>query len=543
MQVGDVSWPDEDDKSKKGPTPQTDGEGAGRGRRRTAVGAPESGGTGSGGAGGPPGAPPDMPSTDSPAGDWRAADVGLGIDFGTANCRMAIEEKSGWLECIAPSEGTSCMPSAIGLDKNGVTLAGHWAKKLLALQSDRSVTGFKRGFGTVGGVILADQHIELIELTAMLFRKLKADAEARERSIFGAAVVAVPDCFTGESRGDIKAAALRSGFTTVTVIDESQAILTALNEGSPETTGLVAILDVGAGFIKAYALNIGDGVLVTHETVRFGALDIDEQLAEFLVADFEQQQRMPVRDAVAWQRFVNAAQVARHELSAGPSIESARISLPFIVADETGPKHYDRSLSRLEFESINGQLVERACLAMTIVLQRAGIANLSSEQVVLLGEASRCAALEAALRERFGLGLIRPQRYEHCIAFGCAILAAGDKSMRTEDLVDKIKALGEERSELHLKNAMELKYGVQFETLTKEELSSDLRDLFEEPLMRKHKFIPISRHGERVRVAMVDPWNEVSKAAILSASEGRAVEFALCLEDELLNILDLWFRA
>ena len=264
----------------------------------------------------------------------------IGIDLGTTNSCVAVLE-GGEPVVITNAEGNRTTPSVVGFTKDGERLVGQVAKRQAVVNADRTVLSIKREMGTNYTVDIDGKKYSPQEISAIILGKLKADAEAYLGEKVTQAVITVPAYFSDAQRQATKDAGKIAGLEVLRIINEPTAAALAygLDKGENKNQKIL-IYDLGGGTFDVSILEIGDGVfevLATNGNNRLGGDDIDKIIMDYLIADFKRTSGIDLsNDKQALQRLKEAAEKAKIELS---STLKTTVSLLFITADATGPKH------------------------------------------------------------------------------------------------------------------------------------------------------------------------------------------------------------
>ena len=282
----------------------------------------------------------------------------IGIDLGTTNSCVAVME-GGEPVVIANAEGSRTTPSVVGFQKDGERLVGQVAKRQAVANPERTVVSIKRHMGSDYKVKIDDKEYSPQEISAMILSKLKKDAEAYLGESVKDAVITCPAYFSDSQRQATKDAGRIAGLNVLRVINEPTAAALAYGLDKDKTSHKVIIYDLGGGTFDVSILDIGDGVfevLATNGNCMLGGDDFDKRIIDWMVADFKANQGVDLSgDKMAMQRLKEAAEKAKIELS---GMTSTSISLPFITADATGPKHLEMTLTRQKFDAMTADLVQ-----------------------------------------------------------------------------------------------------------------------------------------------------------------------------------------
>lgn len=352
----------------------------------------------------------------------------IGIDLGTTNSVVAVLE-GGEATVIANAEGSRLTPSVVAFAKNGELLVGSVAKRQAVSNPDGTVLSIKRHMGTnfkanIGGKAHTPQ-----EISAFILRKLKQEAENYLGAAVTQAVITVPAYFTDSQRQATKDAGEIAGLEVLRIINEPTAAALAYGvDKSQDHT--ILVFDLGGGTFDVSILELGEGVfevLATAGNNRLGGDDFDQRIVDYLVQEFKKEQGIDLsKDRMALQRLQEAAEKAKIELS---GLLSANINLPFITADQNGPKHLDMTLSRAKFEELTGDLVEKTLGPLRQALSDSKLKASEIDRVILVGGSTRIPAVQAAVKRLVGKEPHKGVNPDEVVAMGAALQAgmiAGD---------------------------------------------------------------------------------------------------------------------
>ena len=347
----------------------------------------------------------------------------IGIDLGTTNSCVAVIE-GGNPTVIANSEGGRTTPSVVGF-KDGERLVGQVAKRQAVANPDRTVISIKREMGTDYKVKVDDKQYSPQEVSAMILSKLKADAEAYLGSPVTQAVITVPAYFNDSQRQATKDAGKIAGLEVLRIINEPTAAALAYGlDKEDKKNQKILVFDLGGGTFDVSILEIGDGVfevLSTNGDTRLGGDDFDNRIMDLLVEDFKNTNGIDLKnDKLAMQRLKEAAEKAKIELS---TLTNTTISLPFITADATGPKHLEYNLSRAKFENMISDLIEKTLTCTRKALSDAKLSAGDINSVVLVGGSTRVPSVVEALEKEIGKTAFKGINPDECVAMGAAIQA------------------------------------------------------------------------------------------------------------------------
>lgn len=347
----------------------------------------------------------------------------LGIDLGTTNsCMAAVQGDQP--EIIPNAEGERTTPSVEAFTKDGERLVGTVALRQTAMNPGRTITSVKRHMGSNWCVGIDGQEFSAPQLSAMVLRKLRADAERYLGQPITDAVITVPAYFTDAQRQATKDAGAIAGLNVLRIINEPTAAALAygLDHGHAQK---VMVYDLGGGTFDVSIIEIGEDVIEVLATAgdnRLGGDDFDARLAKHLTDEFERTNGVDVsRDATAAERIREAARQAKCELS---SLESTTVNLPFLAQDATGPVHLEATVTRAEFDRLTRDLVERTTGPVQQALGDAGIAASELGSVLLVGGSTRIPAVQDHVRSLTGKQPSSSINPDECVAQGAAIQGA-----------------------------------------------------------------------------------------------------------------------
>ena len=347
----------------------------------------------------------------------------IGIDLGTTNSCVAVFE--GGEPIVIPNpEGSRTTPSVVAFSKSGERMVGQVAKRQAITNPDRTIMSIKRDMGSDRKVAIDDKKYSPQEISAMVLQKLKADAEAYLGTTVSQAVITVPAYFSDAQRQATKDAGKIAGLEVLRIINEPTAAALAYGmdkEGSQK----IMIFDLGGGTFDVSLLDISDGVfevLATAGNNRLGGDDFDERVMNWMADTFARENGgIDLRkDKMALQRLKDAAEKAKIELS---GMMTTAISLPFITADATGPKHFEATLTRAKFDELTRDLIEATLVPTRQALSDAGITASEVSKVLLVGGSSRIPAVQEAVKQLIGKDAFKGINPDECVAIGAAIQA------------------------------------------------------------------------------------------------------------------------
>ena len=344
----------------------------------------------------------------------------IGIDLGTTNSCVAVYE-GGEPVVIPNPEGSRTTPSVVAFSKSGERMVGQVAKRQAITNPDRTISSIKREMGRDYKVSIDDKSFTPQEISAMILQKLKADAEAYLGTTVTEAVITVPAYFSDAQRQATKDAGKIAGLDVKRIINEPTAAALAFGMDKEESQKIM-VFDLGGGTFDVSILEIEDGVfqvLATNGNNRLGGDDFDNKIINWIAEQFKAENGIDLRqDKMALQRLKEAAEKAKIELS---GVTSSNISLPFITADATGPKHFEATLSRAKFNDLTADLVEATMTPTKKALADADLTASQIDKVILVGGSSRIPAVQEALKAFIGKEPFKGINPDECVAIGAAI--------------------------------------------------------------------------------------------------------------------------
>ena len=348
----------------------------------------------------------------------------IGIDLGTTNSCVAVME-GGKPTVIANAEGDRTTPSVVAYTKEGERLVGKVAKRQAIVNAENTIQSIKREMGTNYKAKLNGKEYTPQEISAMILSKLKADAESYLGGTVSQAVITVPAYFNDSQRQATKDAGKIAGLEVLRIINEPTAAALAYGLDKGENSNQkILVYDLGGGTFDVSILEIGDGVfevLSTNGNTRLGGDDFDNRIIDLLVEEFKKTNNIDLStDKLAMQRLKEAAEKAKIDLSATPK---TTISLPFISADATGPKHMEYELTRAKFDAITEDLVKETIGCSKRALADAKLDKNQIDKVVLVGGSTRIPAVQEAVKNFTGKEPYKGINPDECVAVGAAIQA------------------------------------------------------------------------------------------------------------------------
>ncbi|MBQ6872936.1 MAG: molecular chaperone DnaK [Clostridia bacterium] len=344
----------------------------------------------------------------------------IGIDLGTTNSCVSVIE-AGEPVVIANAEGARTTPSVVAFSKTGERMVGQVAKRQAITNPDRTIASIKRQMGTDYKVNIDGKSYTPQEISAMILQKLKTDAEAYLGEKVTEAVITVPAYFTDAQRQATKDAGKIAGLEVKRIINEPTAAALAYGIDK-ENDQKVMVYDLGGGTFDVSIIEMGDGVqevLATAGNNRLGGDDFDQRVMDWLVAQFKAEQGIDLRtDKMAMQRVKEAAEKAKIELS---GVTTSAISLPFITADATGPKHLEATLTRAKFNELTADLVEATMGPVRQAISDSGLKTSEIDKVLMVGGSSRIPAVNDAIKNYLGKEPFKGINPDECVAIGASL--------------------------------------------------------------------------------------------------------------------------
>ncbi len=344
----------------------------------------------------------------------------IGIDLGTTNSCVSVME-GGKPTVIANAEGSRTTPSVVAFTKNGERLVGEPAKRQAVTNSDRTISSIKRHMGSDFRVDIDSKKYSPQEISAMILQKLKADAEAYLGEKVTEAVITCPAYFNDAQRQATKDAGKIAGLDVKRIINEPTAAALAYGLDN-EKEQKIMVYDLGGGTFDVSIIEIGDGVievLATNGNNRLGGDDFDQRITDYMIQDFKNKEGIDLgKDKMALQRLREAAEKAKKELS---SATTTNINLPFITANETGPKHFEMDLTKAKFDELTSDLVDATADPVRKALADAGITASELGKVLLVGGSTRIPAVQDKVKALTGQEPSKTLNPDECVAIGAAI--------------------------------------------------------------------------------------------------------------------------
>ncbi len=344
----------------------------------------------------------------------------IGIDLGTTNSCVAVME-GGKPVVIANSEGMRTTPSVVGFLKTGERVVGEPAKRQAVTNADKTISSIKRHMGSDYRVEIDGKKYSPQEISAMILQKLKSDAEGYLGEKVTEAVITVPAYFSDGQRQATKDAGKIAGLDVKRIINEPTAA--ALSYGlDNEQEQKIMVYDLGGGTFDVSIIEIGEGVIEVLATAgdnKLGGDDFDNAITQYMLDEFKKAEGIDLSgDKMAMQRLKEAAEKAKKELS---SATTTNINLPFITANQDGPKHFDMNLTRAKFDELTADLVDRTKGPVNTALADAGLTAADLDKVLLVGGSTRIIAVQEEVKRLTGKEPFKGINPDECVAIGACI--------------------------------------------------------------------------------------------------------------------------
>ncbi|MGL4653623.1 molecular chaperone DnaK [Cetobacterium sp.] len=345
----------------------------------------------------------------------------IGIDLGTTNSCVAVME-GGSTTVISNAEGARTTPSVVSIKENGEIIVGEIAKRQAITNPTSTILSIKTHMGSDYKVDIHGKNYTPQEISAMILKKLKSDAEAYLGETVTEAVITVPAYFTDAQRQATKDAGVIAGLDVKRIINEPTAAALAYGLEKAGKEERVLVFDLGGGTFDVSILEIADGVIEVISTSgnnHLGGDNFDDAIIKYLVEEFKKENGIDLgNDKMAYQRLKDAAEKAKKELS---TLMEAHISLPFITMDATGPKHLDIKLTRAKFNDLTRDLVEATQVPTKDALKAAGINPSDIDEILLVGGSTRIPAVQEWVESYFGKKPNKGINPDEVVAEGAAI--------------------------------------------------------------------------------------------------------------------------
>jgi len=380
----------------------------------------------------------------------------IGIDLGTTNSVVAVME-GGEPTVITNSEGGRTTPSVVAFTKDGSRLVGQVAKRQAVTNPENTVYSIKRFMGRRYNEVTeeikqvpykvqsaSNGDVRILaggkewsppEISAIILQKMKQSAEDYLGQKVEKAVITVPAYFNDSQRQATKDAGKIAGLEVMRIVNEPTAAALAygLDKKKDET---IAVFDFGGGTFDISILEVGEGVVEVKSTngdTHLGGDDIDERLIEWIIEEFRRDQGIDLsNDKMALQRLKEAAEKAKIELS---STMETEINLPFVTADQSGPKHLAMKLTRAKFEQLADSILQRLRPPVEQALKDAGVDSKKIDEVVLVGGSTRIPKVQQMVRDMFGKEPNKSVNPDEVVAIGAAVQAGVLSGEKTDILL------------------------------------------------------------------------------------------------------------
>ncbi len=344
----------------------------------------------------------------------------IGIDLGTTNSCVSVIE-GGEPVVIANAEGSRTTPSVVAFSKDGERMVGNVAKRQAITNPEKTISSIKRHMGSDYKVNIDGKAYTPQEISAIILQKLKTDAESYLGEKVTEAVITVPAYFTDAQRQATKDAGKIAGLDVKRIINEPTAAALAFGIDKEEDQK-VMVYDLGGGTFDVSIIEMGDGVqevLATAGNNRLGGDDFDKKIMDWIVSEFKKSNGIDLSgDKMAMQRVKEAAEKAKIDLS---GMTTAQISLPFITADTTGPKHLELSLTRAQFNQMTADLVEATMGPVRQAMKDSGLSMNEIDKILLVGGSTRIPAVQEAIQKFSGKEPFKGINPDECVAMGAAL--------------------------------------------------------------------------------------------------------------------------
>ncbi len=359
----------------------------------------------------------------------------LGIDLGTTNSAIAIME-GGEPNIIPNKEGERTTPSVVAIKEDGERLVGETAKRQAVKNPDRTIESIKRKMGTDHTVNIDGKEYTPEEISSMILQKLKRDAEDYVGEELDRAVITVPAYFNEPQREATKNAGEIAGFEVERVFNEPTASAMAYKMDEKENVETILVYDLGGGTFDVSILEVGDGVydvLATSGNTDLGGDDWTQELVDHCIEEFKKDTGIDISDErEALQRIYEASEKAKKELS---SRQKTEINLPYLTADDDGPKHLELEVTRAEFQNMTNHLVEKTKEPVNIALDDTGMEAHEIDEVILVGGSTRLPAVQDFVKDFFNQDPNMKINPDECVAIGAAIQAGVISGDVEDDIV------------------------------------------------------------------------------------------------------------
>lgn len=367
----------------------------------------------------------------------------IGIDLGTTNSCVAVVE--GGKTVIIPNEkGARTTPSVVAFTQSGERLVGESAQRQAAVNASRTISSVKRNMGTDWTVYIDNHDFSSQEISAMILRRLKENAEVYLGESVTDAVITVPAYFNDIQRQATKDAGRIAGLNVKRIINEptSAALAYGLNNAAPQK---IMVYDLGGGTFDVSVIEIGEGVievLATNGDNHLGGDDFDERLVDFFAEIIKREYKVDVKkDLSALQRIKEASEQAKKELS---FTNTTTINLPYLINSSNGMVHFEYTLTRAKFAELISDLIDKTSGPVERALNDAGLAPSELGMVLLVGGSTRIPAVQDKVYSLTGIVPSKSINPDECVAQGAAIegdILSGGELMSFENGADSLLLL------------------------------------------------------------------------------------------------------
>lgn len=344
----------------------------------------------------------------------------IGIDLGTTNSCVAVYE-GGERVIIPNAQGGRTTPSVVAFTKEGERLVGETAKRQAAVNPERTISSIKRDMGTDRRISIDGKQYSPQEISAMILRQLKSDAETYLGEPVTEAVITVPAYFTDAQRQATKDAGTIAGLHVQRIINEPTSAALAYGIDK-EQAQKILVYDLGGGTFDVSVLDINDGVievLATAGNNRLGGDDFDKCVCDYILQEFKKAEGMDLsRDVAAMQRVREAAEKAKKELSSALTTE---ITLPYIAVKRGEPKHLQMTLTRAKFNELTNHLVQATLDPVYQAVADSGLNLPDISKVLMVGGSSRIPAVNEAVQKLTGRQPFKGINPDECVALGACL--------------------------------------------------------------------------------------------------------------------------
>ena len=345
----------------------------------------------------------------------------IGIDLGTTNCCMSVFE-AGHPVVIPNAEGRPTTPSVVAFTADGQTIVGEAARRQAAINPSGTIRSIKRSMGTDLVLEIGENRLRPEDVSALILKKLRTDAQTWLGDEVGAAVITVPAYFTDDQRQATRRAGELAGLNVLRIINEPTAA--ALSFGLQKSVDqTLLVYDLGGGTFDVSILEMTSGVLRVVSTAgnnHLGGDDFDQVVANWIDKRFQEQTgyRILNSDPAATQRVLEAAEAAKIDLS---DVEETVIRLPYLSSDGGTPLHFEATLTRAEFEKMTAHLVHATIELLQDALTAAGMEPYGFDTLLLVGGSTRMPAVRAAVTKYINAPVAHSVDPDECVAIGACI--------------------------------------------------------------------------------------------------------------------------